>query len=220
MVHQKRLSAPKHYPIERKGLTYTTTVEGSRGPETGIPSVVFLREVTGYAETKKEAKKIIREGSLHRNGSRVGDVRDSIGILDLVKIPETGEAFRVMPKKDRIDFIKTEDERTSAKITGKKVEDKEYVYHLHNGENHQTTEQYPTGTTLLLKDGEIEEAAEIEEGTEVIILDGQHAGQKAEIKELHARGMNPDTATVETADSEFEIRQEKLFATGSLEVEQ
>ncbi|EHK02096.1 hypothetical protein HRED_05693 [Candidatus Haloredivivus sp. G17] len=32
--------------------------------------------------------------------------------------------------------------------------------------------------------------------------------------------MRSDTATVETDESEFEIRQDKLFATGDLEVGQ
>ncbi len=218
MVHQKRLSAPKHYPIERKGLTYTTTVEGSRSPETGIPAVVFLREVTGYADTKKEAKTIIREGNLYRNGDRVRDVRDSIGILDLIEIPETEESFRVLPKQNRLDFVETEDDRTAAKITGKTVENEEYVYHLHNGENYRSDEQYSTGTTLIFN-GDVE-AAEMVEGATVVILDGQHAGKTAEITELHSRGMRPDTATVDTTDSEFEIRQDKLFATGDLEVNQ
>jgi len=218
MVHQKRLSAPKHYPVERKGLTYTTTVEGSRSPEIGIPVVVFLREVTGYAETKKEAKTIIREGNLYRNGDRVRDVRDSIGILDVIELPKTGEVFRVMPNKNRLDFVKTEDDRTAAKVTGKTVEGDQYVYHFHNGENYRSEEQYSTGSTLIL--GDEAEEAEMIEGSKVVILDGQHAGKTAEITELHSRGMRADTATVKTSDAEFEIRQDKLFAVGDLEVNQ
>lgn len=218
MVHQKRLSAPKHYPVERKGLTYTTTVEGSRSQDTGIPAVVFLREVTGYADTKKEAKAIIREGNLHRNGDRVRDVRDSIGILDVVELPGAEETFRVLPSKKRLNFVETEDSRTAAKITGKTVENEEYVYHLHNGENYRSEDQYSTGTTLIFN-GDVEKA-EISEGAKVVILDGQHAGKTAEIIELHGRGMRPDAATVETNDSEFEIRQDKLFAIGDLEVNQ
>ena len=215
MTHQKRLSAPKHYPVDRKGLTYTTTSEGSRSPEDGIPAVIFLREVTGYADTKKEAKEIIRNGELVRNGDRVGDVRDTIGIMDLVEIPSTEETFRVLPKSDGLKFEDTEDDRVVAKIEGKRVEGDEFIYSFHNGENYRSEEEYSTGTTLIFNDDV--ESAELEEGSEVMILDGKHAGQKAEVEELHSRGMRPDTATVKT-ENEFEIIQDKLLAIGDLEV--
>lgn len=215
MSHQKRLSAPKHYPVDRKGLTYTTTSEGSRSPEDGIPAVIFLREVTGYAETKKEAKEIIRNGDLIRNGNRVGDVRDTIGIMDVVEIPSTEETFRVLPKSEGLKFEETDDDRVAAKIEGKRVEGDEFIYSFHNGENYRSGEDYSTGTTLIFND-EVE-SAQLEEGAEVIILDGKHAGQKAEVKELHNRGMRPDTASVQT-ENEFEIIQDKLLAIGDLEV--
>lgn len=218
MTHQKRLSAPKHYPVERKGLTYTTTVKGSRSSDIGIPAVVFLREVTGYADTKKEAKTIIREGNLYRNGDRVRDVQDSIGILDVVELPKTEETFRVLPHGDRLNFVETEDSRTAAKIDGKTVEGEEYVYHLHNGENYRSEDQHSTGSTLVF--GDSVEEAEMSSGSQVVILAGKHAGKTAEVVDLHGRGMRADTATVETDEAEFEIRQDKLFVTGDLEVNQ
>ncbi len=218
MAHQKRLSAPKHYDIDRKGLTYTTTTEGSRSPEQGIPAVIFLREVTGYADTKKEAKKIIRDGQLHRNGDRVTGIRDTIGIMDVIEISETGETYRMLPSSETLIFEETSDDRVAAKVTGKTVEGDEYVYHLHNGENYRTSEEYSTGSTLIFN-GDAEEH-EMSEGEEAVILGGQHAGKTAEIKELHSRGMKDDAATVETSDAEFEIRQDKLFVKGDLEVSQ
>jgi len=218
MSHQKRLSAPKHYPVDRKGLTYTTTAEGSRSPDQGITAVVFLREVLGYAETKKEAKQIVKNGNLVRNGDSVRDVRDTIGVMDLVEITETGESFRVLPRAESLEFHETEDDRRAVKITGKRVEGENYIYSFHNGENYRTDEEYSTGTTLIFND-EVK-SAEIAEGEETIILDGKHSGKIATVEELHGRGMRSDTATVETDESEFEIRQDKLFATGDLEVGQ
>ncbi|MFP4038632.1 MAG: KOW motif-containing protein [Candidatus Nanohaloarchaea archaeon] len=215
MTHQKRLSAPKHYPVDRKGLTYTTTAEGSRSPENGITAVVFLREVTGYADTKKEAKKILRKGKLLRNGDEVRSVRDTLGVMDVVELPDADETFRVLPRPESMEFMETEDDRTAAKITGKRVEGDEFVYSFHSGENYRTEEEYSTGTTLIFND-EVE-AAELEKGKEAVILDGKHAGKIAEIEEIHGRGMRPDTATVKT-DEEFEIRQDKLFSIGGLEV--
>jgi len=217
MSHQKRLSAPKHYPVDRKGLTYTTTAEGSTSPDQGITAVVFLREVLGYAETKKEAKQIVRNGKLVRNGATIGDVRDTIGVMDAVEITETDESFRVLPRSESLEFRETGDSRRAAKITGKKVEGEAFIYSFHNGENYRSEKEYSTGTTLIFDD-EVS-SAEIADGEVVIILDGKHAGKIADVNSLHGRGMRPDTAIVSTDESEFEIRQDKLFAVGDLEVE-
>ncbi len=216
MVHQKRLSAPDHYPVSRKGLTYTTTTKGSRPASEGIPAVVFLREVTGYAETKKEAKEIIRKGQLRRNGDRIKDIRDTIGLFDTVELSATEEVFRVLPQKKGLNFMETGDNRPAAKITGKTQENEYFVYHLHNGENYKSENAYSTESTLIFGDS-IEEA-QMEEGEEVVVLSGQHSGKKAVINEIHERGMAEDTATVETEESEFEIQKDKLFVIGTMEV--
>lgn len=216
MTHQKRISAPKHYDIERKGLTYISTSEGSRGKENGIPVLLFLREITNYADTKKEAKQIIRNGQLERNGDRVRDVRDSAGVMDALHIPKVNESYRVLPSKETMLFYETTDQRPAAKIEDKSVEGEEYVYHLHNGENYRSTEDYSTGSTLVFEDDEAE-AFPLEEGEEVLVLNGQHAGKTAEVKQLNKRGMRPDTAIVET-EEEFEIQQDSVFVVGDLEV--
>lgn len=216
MTHQKRLSAPKHYPISRKENTYISTVKGSRSKENAVPVNVFLRDVVEYAETDKEAKKIVKQGEILRNGEKLKDVKQGIGVLDLVQIPKAEESFRVIRKGESLDFIPTEDERTVAKIVEKKIKGDEFVYRLHNGENFRSTTEYENGSTLLLKEGEQE--IKIEEGAKVLVLSGQHAGETAELKEINKRGMNPDTGTVSENGTEFETELENLVALGDLEV--
>ncbi|MFB6099910.1 MAG: hypothetical protein ABEK16_01425 [Candidatus Nanohalobium sp.] len=216
MTHQKRLSAPKHYPISRKENTYISTVKGSRSVEDAIPANVFLRDVTEYAETDKEAKKIVENGDILRNGEKLRDAKQGIGVLDLVQLPKAGENFRVLRDGKDLKFVPTEDKRTVAKIVGKKVEGDDFIYHLHNGENFRSTTEYETGNTLLLKEGE--EEVKLEEGSEVLVISGQHAGETAELEEINERGMNPDTGTVSENGTEFETKLENLVAVGDLEV--
>lgn len=217
MTHQKRLSAPKHYPISRKENTYVSTVKGSRSSENAIPANVFLRDVTGYAETDKEAKEIVKNGDILRNGEKLRDVKQGIGVLDLVQLPAAEESFRVLRDGKDLEFIPTDDERTAAKITDKKKDGDEFVYRLHNGENFRSSTEYETGSTLLLKEGEQE--IKLEEGAEVLVLSGQHAGETAELKEINRRGMNADTGIVAENGTEFETELENLVATGDLEVD-
>jgi small subunit ribosomal protein S4e len=216
VTHQKRLSAPKHYPISRKENTYISTGKGSRSTEDAIPANVFLRDVTEYAETDKEAKKIVKNGDILRNGEKLRDVKQGIGVLDLVQLPKAEESFRVLRDGKDLKFVPTDDERTAAKIVGKKVEGDDFIYRLHNGENFRSTTEYQTGNTLLLKDGEQE--IELEEGANVLVLSGQHAGETAELEEINERGMNSDTGIVQENVTEFETELENLVAVGDLEV--
>ncbi|MBC5793188.1 MAG: hypothetical protein H8Z69_04080 [Nanohaloarchaea archaeon] len=216
--HQKRLSAPKHYPISRKDNTYVSTIKGSRSFENAIPTVLLLRDVLEYADNEKEAKKIVRDGKVYRNGDRIRDVKEGVGLLDVVTIPETEEAFRAVRRGKYLEFVEIEDEeRVAAKVVDKSVEGDEYVYRLHNGENYATGDEFSTGSTLVFNGG-VEEL-ELEEGATVLVVDGQHAGETAELEEINERGMNKNTGLVSTEENSFETQLENLVAVGDLEVE-
>lgn len=217
MTHQKRLPAPKHYPIKRKQNTYVSTIKGSRSSENAVPAVLVLRDILEYADTEKEAKEIVRNGDLIRNGEPVRDIKEGIGILDVVEIPKTEETYRVIRKGKYLEFIAVDDsEKTVGKIVDKSVEGDEYVYRLHNGENYRTKDEFNTGSTLVFNGGVKE--IKLEEGAEVLVIDGQHAGETAELSGINKRGMNSDTGTVEEKGEEFETQLENLVAIEDLEV--
>ncbi len=216
MAYNKRLPAPKHYPIERKKGSYVSTIEGSRSREDAIPAVLLLRDVLGYAESDSEAKEIVQNRDLLRNGEEVRDVRQGIGVLDVVEIPKAEEAYRVLRSGRKLKFVPVTDaEKIVAKITGKRSEGDEHVYSLHNGENYRTDEDYGTGNTLVFNSSVKE--IELEEGAEVIVIEGRHAGEIAELKQVNDRGLNADTGLVES-ESEFETRLENLVAVENIEL--
>ena len=215
MTHQKRLSAPKHYPIERKKEKYVSTIKGSRDADSAIPAGLFLRDVLEYAETEKEAKEIIRNGDLLRNGEHVGNIQDGVGTLDLIEIPETEETFRVIKNGDNLDFVPVDSGNPLAKVVDKHEQGDKFVYRLHTGENYSTKDEFDTENTLVFGDGVKE--VELEEGADALVIQGQHSGDQVEVKEIKRRGMNPDTAIIEN-DSEFETQLENLVATTGLEV--
>ncbi len=215
--HQKRLPAPKHYPIDRKGVTYTPKIKGSRSSEDAIPATLLLREVLEYADTMKEAKAIVNDGNLLRNGEPVRDAREGIGVLDVVEIPEAEEAYRVIRKGDQLRFVPVTDaEKLLVKIVGKSAENGGYVYRLHSGENYRSEKEYGVGNSLILN-GEKAKEIELEEGAEVLVIAGGHAGETAEVNKIHEMGMNPDTAVLQNG-KEFETRLENLVAVEDVEL--
>jgi small subunit ribosomal protein S4e len=215
MTHQKRLSAPKHYPIERKDDKYVSTIKGSRDADSAIPAGLLLRDVLEYAETEKEAKEIIRNGDLLRNGEPVRDIQDGVGVLDLIEIPETEETFRVIKNGANLDFVPVDSGKPVGKVVDKHEEGDRFVYRLHTGENYSTKDEFDTGNTLVFGDG-VEEV-ELEEGAEALVVRGKHAGDAVEVKEIERRGMNPDTAIIEN-DTTFETQLENLVATTGLDI--
>lgn len=213
MTHQKRLSAPKHFPIERKKASYVSTLKGSRSADSAVPAVLFLRDVVGYAETSKEAKEIVKNGDILRNGDRLGDIQEGLGQLDLVEFPETDEKFRVLKNGNDLDFVPVEDDTVLAKVVDKSVEGDDFVYRLHNGENYRTGDEFDTRNTLVFGDGVKE--VELEEGADALVVKGSHAGETVEVKEINERGMNLDTALIENEET-FETQLENLVAVTGL----
>lgn len=218
MGHQKRLSAPKHYPIQRKENTYVSSIKGSRSKEDAVPAVLVLRDILEYAETEKEAKKIVKQGDLLRNGERIRDIQEGIGVLDTVEISETEEAYRVVREGKYLKFVPVEEaDKFAVKIVDKKAENDEYVYSLHSGENYRTGDEFSTNNTLVFDGDSVEDEVELEGGTRVLVIGGQHSGDIAELKEINERGMEGKTGLVENGE-EFETPLENLVAVGDLNV--
>ncbi|MFB6182853.1 MAG: hypothetical protein ABEI78_02185 [Candidatus Nanohaloarchaea archaeon] len=215
--HQKRLSAPKHYPIERKKGTYITTIEGSRSSENAIPVTLLLREVLEYADTKKEVKKILKEGKVLRNGDKIRNPRQGVGILDVIELPDAEEAYRVIKEGENLKFQPVNDpEKVLAKIIDKRQEGEEYIYRLHNGENYRTKDEFETGSSLLFKNGGAKEIP-LEEGAKVLVAGGQHAGEIAELKGIRETGMKTTTGTVKS-EFEFDTPLQKLVPIEEIQV--
>lgn len=216
MTHKKRLPAPRHYPIARKGLTYVSTIKGSRSPENAVPTVLFLREIVEFAESEKEAKEIVRKGAVLRNGEPIRDIKEGIGVLDTVEIPAIEETYRVVRDGEKLKFVSvTDSEKSIAKIVDKSADGESFVYRLHNGENFRTDTEYETGNTLVFNSNVKE--VELEEGAQVAVIDGKHAGKSGEVQKINERGMNPDTALVEDGE-EFETKFENLVAFESIDL--
>ena len=54
MTHQKRQQMPKRWPIQRKGTAFL--VRSAFDIERGIPILVFVRDMLGLAQNRREVK--------------------------------------------------------------------------------------------------------------------------------------------------------------------
>ncbi|GAA0726355.1 small subunit ribosomal protein S4e [Halorubrum trapanicum] len=216
--HQKRLSVPNSWPVERK--TDTFTVKAGAGPhgEAGVPLVVLLRDVLGYVDSTKEARYALNHDSILVNGDAISDEQRPIGMFDILAFPERGEFFRVFPDEGgRLALTSVDEEAAGSrlgKITNKTVVPGGAVQlTLHDGTNVRVDDDadYETNDSIVV-DNETKEIVahfEYEEGALVTAVAGQHAGQIGDIDDIDVTlGSGDNTVTVASEDGGYETVEE------------
>ena len=226
MKHQKRLSAPKHYPIERKNGKYVVVGKGPHKEEDGIPVTVLLREVLGYAETAAEVSQILNEENVVVNGKVVKEPGYVVGFMDSISIDKVGEEIRVLLDKNGLVFKPVEDvEKRVFKVLDKRmVKGGAVQLNLDAGENLLVEEDdYSTKSSIILdlESKDVEKHIPFEEGNLAYISGGAHIGSKAKIKEIIQLSGSQDNKVVLVDDSgeEFETVEKYVFMVGEDETE-
>ena len=209
--HQKRLSVPDSWPVERKTAPFTVKASGGPHGEDGVPLVVLLRDVLGYVDTTKEAKYAITHGGVLVNGHSVSDVGRPIGMFDLLAFPDREEYYRVFPDEGgRLGLTPIEADAADSKLG--KIADKTVVdggrvqLNLHDGANLVVDETaYAAGDSVVV-DNETDEVVahfEYEEGALVTAVDGAHAGDIGTVESIQVTASSaPNSVVVERHDGE------------------
>ncbi len=191
--HQKRLSVPKSWPVERK--TETFTIKAGAGPhgQAGVPLLIVLRDVLGYVDSRKEARYALNQGTVLINGDRAGDEERPVGMFDILAFEEREEYYRVFPGEGgRLALTPIEADSAGSKlgkIDGKRtVPGGDVQLTLHDGETLlvDDPETYATGDSIVVSntDDEIVAHFEYEPGALVTAVAGSHAGEIGTIDEI------------------------------------
>jgi small subunit ribosomal protein S4e len=219
--HQKRLSVPKSWPVERKEETFT--VKAGAGPhgESGVPLLILLRDVLGYVEDRKEARYALNQDSVLINGTAVSDEERPVGMFDIVAFLEREEYYRVFPDEGgRLTLTPIDEDAAQSKLG--KIETKQHVpggdvqLTLHDGQTLLVADdsEYDVGDSLVVanEDDEIVAHFEYEEGAMVTAVAGAHAGQIGVIDDIEVTsGSSPNNVVAEPyheGDDGFETIEE------------
>ncbi len=226
MKHQKRLSAPKHYPVERKNGKYVISGKGPHSEEEGIPAVVFLRDVLGYAESTKEVTKILEERNVTVNGKTITEPGYTIGFMDTISLDKVDKDYRVVVDNNGLVFKEIDDsEKRVYKVVDKTtLKGGKTQLNLDAGENMIPEEDgFSTKSSIIydLEEDEILETIEFKEGNIVYISGGSHVGETAVIKEkVELPGSQANKVLLEKDDgTEFETIEDYTFVIGTEEPE-
>lgn len=199
--HLKRLAAPDFWPILRK--EYVWTVKPSPGPhpiERSIPLLIIVRDILGYAETAREARKLIAEGHFKVDGRVRKNYKYPVGLMDVLEIVDTGETFRMIPVPVKfLSLIPISKEEAKYKLC--RIENKTTVkgghiqLNLHDGRNvlirvsdptNPVEDSYKTMGTLKisLPDQKILDYYPLEKGMLAIVIGGKNVGKVGRILDI------------------------------------
>jgi small subunit ribosomal protein S4e len=213
--HQKRLSVPKSWPVERKEETFTVKADAGPHGESGVPLVIILRDVLGYVDDRKEARYALSQGSVLVNGDPARDESRPIGMFDIVSFEQRGEQFRVFPDEGgRLSLTHIDADAAGSrlgKVVGKQqVSGGAFQLTLHDGANLQfdadEAADYGVGDSLVVDVDTAEVVAHFpyEEGAMVTAVDGAHAGDIGTISEIVvAPGSGDNIVQVAQDDERF-----------------
>ena len=101
--HLKRKPAPKFWPIHRKEAVWTVKPKpGSHSLLSCIPLTLLIRDIFGFAKTRKEAKTIVSQGKIRVDGIVQREELFPIGLMDVVSIPDVEKVYRILPSRPGI----------------------------------------------------------------------------------------------------------------------
>jgi len=209
--HQKRLSAPDSWPVSRKTETFTIKADAGPHGDDGVPLTILLRDVLGYADSRKEVRYAVEHESVHINGEPARDDARPVGMFDILAFPERDEYYRVFPGEGgRLALTPIDADAAGSKlgkIVGKRqVEGGRTQLNLHDGMNLvlDDADDYGVGDSLVVDndDGGVVAHFPYEEGALVTAVGGSHAGEVGRIETIDVTpGSGPNTVVFD-ADGE------------------
>jgi len=215
--HQKRLSAPTSWPVDRKTETFTVKADAGPHGEDGVPLLILLRDVLAYVDSRKEAQYALDQDNVLVNGRAVSDVTRPIGMFDIVEFTERREHYRVFPDEGgRLALTPIDADAAGSKlgkIVGKRsVPGGDVQLTMHDGQTLLVGDAaYAPGDSLVLDnaDGSIVAHFPYEEEALVTAVDGQHAGEIGTVASIDVTpGSSSNTVTVDTDGGAFETIEE------------
>lgn len=220
--HMKRLAAPKHWMVDKLlGVFAPKSRPGAHKGRESLPLILVLRNRLRFALTRGEAMMITKQRLVEVDGRVRIDPKHPVGFQDIINIPKTNEAFRVLyDVKGR--FVLQKEDNNESKLC-KVVKS----YTAPNGvpclaTHDGRTLRYPdplikAGDTCVvdLATSKITDFVKFKAGTWCMITGGANTGRVGEIVDVERHPGSFDIVHVKDANSNtFATRIANIFVIG------
>ena len=221
----KRQMAPTFWNIKRKQGRFALKIKpGPHSKISSYPLGIALRDILKLAHTMSEAAKIAHTGKVKVDGVTRRRVNFAIGVMDVLELAPTGEAYRFVPRESRLLVpISITDENDKhvkiVKITSKGMtKGGRLQYGFHDGKTVLSDQNMKVGDTCVvqLPDAKITQHIKFEKGCMVLVMTGENAGNLGKIEDIRDGVFSlPKRALVSFADRSVELPVEAVIAVGS-----
>lgn len=220
-MHQKRISAPKSWPIAKKANKWVVAASPGAHSRDAVPILVVIRDMLHLADNATEAKRILHSGNVTVNGRIIKKHKAQVGLFDIVAA--AGRHHRMLPNpRGRYQLTEISDEEAKRKLARidniTVVKGGKLQYNLHDGTNVLLEDKYGAGDSLVfsLPGYDIIEHFERKAGNKAMIVGGKHSGETGTILELkNVASSRPNMVRIERGDTQFETIQEYVFVIGN-----
>jgi len=189
--HLKRLPAPVSWKVTRKVHKFVTRpMPGKHALNECLPLTVLLRDLLHHYDTAAEAKRIVVNGNVKIDGKVVRDVKQGVGLMDVVSIDKINEQYRMLiDRNGRLIPVRITADEAKWKLV--RIENKTTQkggvtqLNLHDGRNIlvEKPQEYRTWDTLKIEvpGQRILNRFPFETGNVCYFIGGQHVGEIATI---------------------------------------
>ncbi len=190
--HLKRLAAPKTWAIPRKESKFIKRpLPGGHKMELSMPLAIIFRDVLKHAGTAREARSIIKNKIVLVDGKQVKEEKRQVGIMDVLKIPETNETYRMLINtKGKLVLKSIDSSEENVKICRinrkKTIKGGKTQLGLHDGRTIISEGTFNTGDSLLIKlpGQEIASHFSMEKKSQAYLIGGKHRGALGTIEDV------------------------------------
>jgi len=228
--HQKRIATPGFLQIARKdhskGKFFMKVRPGAHPKSHSLPLAHIIQDLLKICDTMKETRYILRNDKVLVDGKARHDPRMSVGLMDVIEIPELNKAYRVLPlPKHGLICSEISPELATFKLC--RIENITTIrggipqLNLHDGRNillkPADGKKYKTRGTFKLQIPEqiILDYYPLEEGSQAIIRLGKNIGVAGKIAKLVKKfGVNASLAEIETTGGEISTSYDYIFPIG------
>jgi small subunit ribosomal protein S4e len=173
-------------PIARKGTKYIALTSHDKKKSASL--LAILRDILKLAKTRKEAKYILRNGSVKVDNKVRKDETFPVHVFGTISFDKINKNYRLVIENKKFalkEISAKEIEHKIVKISGKKIIAKNKIQiNLEDGHNFILKDNFSVGDSAIVntKEGKIQKIIPLKPGAEVEIISGKYSGQKGKLK--------------------------------------
>ena len=195
--HMKRLAMPRSWPLPRKTSVWVQRPDPcGHSIECCMPVGIILRDILGFAGTRKEANQIIQKGIVKVDGKEVKSINRGVGLFDILTIGDQS-FICIFDKRGRLSYNLIDSKKADTKLcrlNGKTtIKGGMTQLNFHDGRTmlveNASKDDWATGSTckINLSDGSVVETYTASSGAQCYLTGGNHVGEIATIKEVEIK---------------------------------